>query len=338
MKRVLLITLVLLVFQLSAFELSEAGPAGEDPFLGCWRSLKDPNVVLKATENFLILSFSPETYQLRTMPIKRTSSGFRLGGYIPPEDVGISIREDSLTIDWQLPAKRFIRVSAEYRAIDIDPFTYVEREAISEEAREEIKTELNSRLEQEQQIRQELMLEAGGEMTSEALNSPELAEIRNRMVRTDSANHSYLVEQVKKYGWIDPEGFGLNASTAAYMIALHSGDLRLMRTATSSLEKYRGTGGPNENMYGTMADRVALNMQMPMSYCLQEYIPRQGRMIIPVINDREELNANRERLGLPKFEDYVQMKKDEGFEIRIFEMDKRGFHSPDTNGIADSRK
>ncbi|MBD3424521.1 MAG: hypothetical protein GF417_08805 [Candidatus Latescibacteria bacterium] len=264
------------------------------------------------------------------MPIMRTDSGFRLGGYIPPDDIEISIREDSLLLDWPLPGKRFIRVSDEYRVMDIDPFTEVETESMSEELKEEIKTELSSRLEQEQQIRQELMLEAGGDMTSEALNSPELAEIRNRMARTDSENHSYLVELVKTYGWIDPERFGLNASTAAYMIALHSGDLRLMRTAIASLEKYKGKGGPNENMYGTMADRVALNMQMPMSYCLQEYIPREGRMVIPVINDREELNANRERLGLQKFEDYVQMKKDNGFDIRVFEMDKRGFYSPDT--------
>lgn len=325
MRRILVLILVLITIQVSLLSSSE-----DDPLLGYWKSLKDEEVVVKITNEFLILSFSPNSYQVRPMPIKRTDSGFLLGGYIPPTEVEVSINEDSLRIDWPMPGKNFIRISDEDFVIDIDPFTDVKPEEITEEVKKEIQAELSKRLEQEQLVRQELMIETGGDLSAEALNKPELEEIRNKMVRGDSSNHSYLVEQVKKYGWIDPETFGLNASTAAYMIALHSGDLRLMRTALASLEKYKGTGGPNENMYGSMADRVALIMQMPMSYCLQEYVARQGRMIIPVISDREKLNDNRKRLGLQDFEEYVQMQKDKGLNVKVFEMDENGFYSPDT--------
>lgn len=330
MRKVLVFILILITIQLSLFTSSDTASAGEDSLLGCWKSLKDEEVAVKITNKFLIISFSPTPYQVRVMPMKRTDSGILLGGYIPPTEVEISINGDSLMIDWPLPSRNFIRVSDEDLVIDIGPFTVEKPAEIAEEIKQEIQVELSRRFEEEQLVRQELMLKAGGDMSAEALNKPELAEIRNRMVRSDSSNHAYLVEQVKKYGWIDPETFGLNASNAAYMIALHSGDLRLMRTALAYLEKYEGTGGPNENLYGSMADRIALIMQLPMSYCLQEYTARRGRMLIPVISDREELNENRKRLGLQDFEEYVQMQKDKGFNVKVFEMDNNGFYSPDT--------
>jgi len=330
MRKVLVSISVLMTIQVSLFTSSDPASAGKDPLLGCWRSLKDENVALKITNKFLILSFSPTPYQVRVMPIKRTDSGLLLGGYIPPTEVEVSVHSDSIRIDWPLPGKKFIRVSDEDLVIDIEPFTVEKPAEITEEIKQEIQAELSRRFEEEQLVRQELMLKAGGDLSSEALNKPETAEIRNRMARSDSSNHAYLVEQVKKYGWIDPETFGLDASNAAYMIALHSGDLRLMRTALAYLEKYEGSGGPNENMYGSMADRIALIMQLPMSYCLQEYTARRGRMLIPVISDREELNENRKRLDLQDFEEYVQMQKDKGLKVKVFEMDKDGFYSPDT--------
>ena len=230
----------------------------------------------------------------------------------------------TLKISWPSPGQetQYKRIDA-VEGLSLEPYKG-DSKKITPELKAEIEQELARRFAQEQDIRRELMKATAGTLSKDNLEKPENAAIAEKMSEIDRSNRQYVIDQVKAHGWLDHGRFGIKIAEAAFMIALHSGDLRLMKTAEASLSVFKGKGGPAEATYAGMADRLALIMQLPMSYGVQAAVNAQGQPIIPIGN-RAKTEENRKRIGQPSLGDFVKMMAARGQTLTVLELDDNGF-------------
>ena len=155
---------------------------------------------------------------------------------------------DGLRVEQDGETRVLARLDEVPEALRVLPYPLVAPAELDVERRDSIAAELVERGEADQRVRHEAESSGFDERT------------RGEMRAIDEANTDRLRERIAEVGWIDRERFGADAAGAAFLIAQHSADMRLQRTALPRIhaEVLAGTGSGQE--YALLYDRLQLNL------------------------------------------------------------------------------
>jgi hypothetical protein len=173
-----------------------------------------------------------------------------------------------------------------------------------------IRTELLDRREREQAPRREFhVLFTSGKSQQEIQSSPLIAE----MQRVDAENVAYLKALIQEHGWPDAERFGEEASSAAFLIVQHSGDIELMSAALPFIEADVKAKRLNGGTYAALYDRLNLSLKRQQRYGSQVAYDAQGEPIAENLEDPEHVDERRRALGMMPLAEYLQrFRRDKG--------------------------
>lgn len=184
-----------------------------------------------------------------------------------------------------------------------------------------VRQELESRFTTEQAARFQLDRLTRGALDEATLLRPEVAPVIAEMGRIDRCNVAFLTSTIREAGWIDTARFGSVAAQGAVMIALHSGDVPLMRAALPGVEMEWQRGHLDGYWYASLVDRIRLLAQEPLAFGVQAMVDPDGRWVYPVPRDRRQLDANRRRIGRAPFDESVWQMDWGDLPPRIIEID-----------------
>ena len=177
------------------------------------------------------------------------------------------------------------------RPVRLGPSTPVPAERLGQ-----IQSELAKRLQEDQRIREKFM-------DSPAGISRQDVEL---MQKTDGDNTWYVKKLITELGWIDAGRFGREASTAAFMIVQHSGDLPLMLAALPEIEKDVRAGKADGQDFALLYDRTQLSLGNPQRYGSQ-IGQANGKMVILPVEDREKIDEYRKSMSMMPLADYLKL-------------------------------
>jgi len=166
----------------------------------------------------------------------------------------------------------------------------------------ELRSELLSRAERDQAIRDELI--------AKGMTRPD-PEILARMKVIDEENTSRMRAVVGKYGWPGPELVGRDGTEAAFLLVQHA-DHAFQKEMLPLVEKAwrrKELSGPS---YALLLDRVLVGDGKPQVYGTQarrieEWVG--GEPVLQPIEDEANVDARRAALGLPTLAEYREMLK-----------------------------
>jgi len=119
------------------------------------------------------------------------------------------------------------------------------------------------------------------------------------MVRTDSANSSWLKAYVERWGWPTAEQVGREAVEAAFLIVQHAvHDTAFMRAMLPSIEQAYHRGDLHGEAVALLTDRLEVNAGRAQIYGTQ-YSLRDGRWVLNPIADSARVDQRRRAMGMP---------------------------------------
>jgi Family of unknown function (DUF6624) len=138
--------------------------------------------------------------------------------------------------------------------------------------------------------------------------TPEAAEkfkmVYMRMRELDVAHHKTLNNFVDKYGWINPERFGEQASRDAWLITQH-----MVHDGGDFQKQMLSIMAPGVNVSGTqyalLSDRIAVIFdKQPQEYGTQGKCQKNGNWQVSAVRDFGSIDARRLSLGFETFAQY----------------------------------
>jgi hypothetical protein len=174
------------------------------------------------------------------------------------------------------------------RPVKLGPSTPVAADRLGQ-----IQKELANRLQEDQRIREKLMDGLVGEVVEQ-------------MQKIDGDNTQYVKRLITELGWIDAGRFGREASTAAFMIVQHSGDLPLMLAALPEIEKDVQAGKADGQDFALLYDRTQLSLGNPQRYGSQ-IGQANGKTVVLPVEDREKVDEYRKSMGMMPLTDYLKL-------------------------------
>jgi hypothetical protein len=160
----------------------------------------------------------------------------------------------------------------------------------------DIETKLVEYFQEEQAMRKRFFAMTKGRLDDTTLLKPKVREFHKKVEAVDDRNREYLRSLLQDHGWPSIYSRAPNALEAAFFIALHSGDLQIMRTAEAALRD------SHKREHAMMSDRLRLITNEPLLYGIQASVNHLGKPYIPILADRAVVNANRESIGEPPIE------------------------------------
>ena len=179
-----------------------------------------------------------------------------------------------------------------------------EPQSISPERIAAIKTDLESRREREQGVRNEIteLLRTGTPIASlNAATSP----VVKRMIEIDKENVAALKGILAECGWIDATRFGARVAQAAFLIVQHSNDDELMGGALPHIEADAKAKRINGDQYALLYDRLTLSRGGLQRYGSQLSTRDNGEMFADKLEDPEHVDERRKELGMQSLASYI---------------------------------
>ena len=184
-------------------------------------------------------------------------------------------------------------------AIGLQPYELPEPDA-DPDRRRAVAAELSRRFDLEQRLRGEAIAVMGGRMDEATLQKPEVMKKWQEIEVVDEDNRAWLSKTLRTSGWIGRKTHGDKAHQAVLLVMLHNvADLRLAATALAKMRAEADRGEISEAAVANLADRFALTVGEPLTYGIQAVSGEDGRPIIPIIADADQVDANRKRIGQP---------------------------------------
>lgn len=196
------------------------------------------------------------------------------------------INNDQFEMDGKQGKEIFSRSKLGNHKLDL-PILIVGNSVVSNLEKNKILKELTNRYKTDQEVR----------------SNPSLA---SKMRETDVANTIYLKGIVSKFGWIDTERFGAQASLTAFLIVQHSGDASLMTATLPLIEKDVKEKRIDGQNYALLFDRLMLYMGKKQKYGTQVFKKENNMIVLPCEN-KDKVDEFRNELGLSSLSQYLKM-------------------------------
>ncbi len=208
-----------------------------------------------------------------------------------------TVTDDTLTLDWGADGGEvtYARIDGAPSGLTIAPLEIPPTSRrISFDRVDEIVDELARRRVTDQRVRQ-----------PGAYDTPEgIAE----MHRVDTDNTAWIRATITDVGWIDAARFGRQASSTAFLIVQHSGDLELMVTALPLIEADVKAGLSDGGGFALLHDRLALRLGGKQRYGSQLGSSRgDDTLYISPLEDRESVDELRATMGMQPLADYLKL-------------------------------
>ena len=162
----------------------------------------------------------------------------------------------------------------------------------------------------DQKVRADWAKMATGSVTQE-----EAIEYALKLDETDSTNLAAVSRILDTYGW--PYGLSDDANKAIFLVIDHS-DFKTMNKYIGFFRDAVEKGYLSMNDLVTMEDRMLMNAGKPQKYGTQAYsLVEDGKTVIYIwpVEDPDKLDALRKSVGLMPIGEYLEMVKQQGFEI-----------------------
>lgn len=120
----------------------------------------------------------------------------------------------------------------------------------------------------------------------------------------DARATDYLRRQLRTHDWIDAERFGPSASQFAWMLVQQANDQPdLQALALERMQPFVESGAVDRENYAQLWDQVAVKAGRPQRYGTQPiWECRDGRLELHPMEDPQNVNTRRRRLGLDSVE------------------------------------
>jgi hypothetical protein len=140
------------------------------------------------------------------------------------------------------------------------------------------------------------------------------AQIR-AMMRTDSANTTWLKAYVARWGWPTSAQVGHDAVEAAFLIVQHAvHDTGFMRSMLPAIERAHERGDLDGNAVAMLIDRLEVKAGLPQVYGTQLSF-HDGRWVLDPIADSAHVDDRRRRMGMLLLGEYLR-KADSALGVR----------------------
>jgi len=286
--------LLLIAFLLSPPAAYAAGDI-EKELLGCWQRVEKPDEMMRFEKTRFINV--GKTYQ-QIMPV--IYEGRRVFTNIngQKEEFELTLQDGMLTVKNEV-VEKYKRLNHIPPELDFSPLPLGQPKPVSAAKVKAIQDELARRAAEDQAVR----------------TDPAKQE---NMAAVDAENTKYLRELAQELGWIDAKRFGRDASTHAFLIVQHSGDLRLMQAALPEIEKDLKTGIGDPQNYALLHDRLKLKLGERQRYGTQIGVNENGESVVLPLEDKSKVEQFRKAIGLFPLAQYLAIyKQQSGKEVKF---------------------
>ncbi len=261
---------------LAARALQVADPAKE--LLGVWQCTDDERrfVRFEATRCAMLHDGRLSAWLARYEPgaVELNAFGVRIRWKA-------ELKGEGLRLTTQETTRPYRRVDAVPRDFEPKPMVLPRQKPLKRDRVKEIQAALAERERSDQAVRNDPMRE-------------------KEQDKVDAENTAYLVSLVKEVGWIDAKRFGPSAATAAWLLAVHSGDLPFMLAALPEIEKdVKSKVLPNGENYANLFDRVRILRGERQRYGTQIGQDDRGEFVVLPLENRAQVDVLRKEIGLP---------------------------------------
>lgn len=129
--------------------------------------------------------------------------------------------------------------------------------------------------------------------------------LKHDIQNTDKENTETLKEILTMYHWITISDFGEEADHNAWLLLQHADhDVGFQKEILGRLEKLYPLHETSSQNFAYLYDRVAKNDKRPQRYGTQGTI-ENGTWVVDEIEDVENLDLRREKMGMVSHQDYV---------------------------------
>jgi len=149
-----------------------------------------------------------------------------------------------------------------------------------------------------EKIKTQLLATAKSDQDARSTRSKEIIE------QVDKANQEQLQSIIEVHGWPSPSRFGEEAANAAWLIAQHADANPVFQR--KCLELMQAEKAVSQEDLGYLADRVRVNEGRPQLFGTQ-WIVENDEFKPQPIEDEENLDKRREKIGMPPFDEYVKV-------------------------------
>ena len=181
---------------------------------------------------------------------------------------------------------------------------------------ERLAAELRERTQRDQQIREELASIMRSPQGRDA-DSPPMQEVMQRMRQIDVPNTQWLVGVVRDVGWIDRVRFPDRASSDAFLLVQHSGNLRLMQAVLPLIEGEARTRAEVGQEFALLWDRTQLALGNPQRYGSQLRGDSKGVMHVRRLEDPDRVDERRRSVGLGPHAEYLERFRKDGAQVVV---------------------
>lgn len=127
------------------------------------------------------------------------------------------------------------------------------------------------------------------------------------MMRTDSANASWLRDYVARRGWPTADQVGKDAVGSAFLIVQHAvHDTAFMRAMLPHIEESRRRGDLDGGAVAMLTDRLEVRAGRPQVYGTQLSL-KDGRWVLDPIADSAGVDERRRRMGMMPLAEYLRL-------------------------------
>ena len=127
------------------------------------------------------------------------------------------------------------------------------------------------------------------------------------MMRTDSANASWLRDHVARRGWPTSDQVGKEAVGSAFLIVQHAvHDTAFMRAMLPHIEESYRRGDLDGGAVAMLTDRLEVKAGRPQVYGTQLSL-KDGRWVLDPIVDSAGVDERRRGMGLPPLAEYLRL-------------------------------
>ena len=121
----------------------------------------------------------------------------------------------------------------------------------------------------------------------------------------DKENAKLLKKFLEKYEWFTISEFGKETDEKAWAIVQHADfDVTFQKKVLKILEKLYPINETDKTNYALLYDRVAKNENRPQRYGSQVKKVENGKVDFHPIEDRENVDKRRKKMGLPTLAEY----------------------------------
>lgn len=139
-------------------------------------------------------------------------------------------------------------------------------------------------------------------------DSPELQNTYAVMHKVDSINLKVVDQIIRNYGWPGKSMVGEQASTGAFLVLQHSGDVNQMEKYQPLLKEAAESGELDKSLYAIFVDRILMYKNEQQIYGSQIVFNKTKKVLeLYPIEDEANVDERRASVGLEPLKEYLNM-------------------------------